>query len=239
MEIMSENKVKVLDLINRFGVIANKQLFKYFKGDITQHMMYKIISYLAKEGLISKSNIGRVYYVYIRPSATSIVSEPMYNFNRVNQTELLHDLRVNEYLIDQYLKFKDSEKIRSVSFKTEREMIDEYLIEESDEITDSNVTRKVNSLKRHTPDGIFTFVNLDGGVRRMAVEYELNQKNKTMYEKILKRYDNHIIKGDINSVTYIVKGRRIQRKIEEVMKENNYNFRINFLNADEVFRGHD
>lgn len=235
LKIMSTNRVKVLDLINRFGVIANKQMFKYFEGEITYHSIYKILDYLEKENFIVKSNIGRVFYVYIRPNAAAVVSEPMYKFNRLNQTELLHDLRVNDYLINRYVEAKNDDRFKRVSFTTERELIDEYLIENENKITDTNYTRQIDKLKRHMADGILEVEYHDNRIVRTAIEYELTQKGKMMYEKIMNRYNNMIKSGQIDLVIYIVKGRRIQRKIEQVMSEQEYNFRIVFKDADEVF----
>lgn len=235
VQIIGGNKVKILDLVNRFGVIANKQIFKYFEGEITNHAIYKILSELADSGYISKGNIGRVYYVYIRPSATAIVTEPMYKFNRLNQTELLHDLRVNYYLIERYKQAKDSEKFKDVRFQTERELIDEELIENEDKLTDSNYTRQIDKLKRHMPDGILIIERFDGKISRTAIEYELTQKAKNTYEKILRRYQLSFDRSELSAVIYIVKGRRIQRKIEQVMSEKNYDFNIRFYDADETF----
>lgn len=235
VQIIGGNKVKILDLINRFGVIANQQLFKYFEGEITNHAIYKILSELEGMGYISKGNIGRIYYSYIRPSATAMVTEPMYNFNRLNQTELLHDLRVNNYLIRKYRQAKDSEKFRSVTFKTERELIDEELIENEDKITDSNYSRQIDKLKRHMSDGILIIEKFDGSISRTAIEYELTQKAKKTYETILRRYQKSFDRNDLSSVIYIVKGRRIKRKIEQVMSEQDYNFNIRFNDADETF----
>lgn len=235
MKIMSTSRLRVLDLINRFGVIANKQLFKFFDGEITSHAIYKILEFLEDEGFIGKSNIGRVYYSYIKPSAHTVVNQPMYNFNKVNQSELLHDLRVNDYLIDNYLRGLNSERYKSVSFFTEREIIDEYLIEQSDNLTDTNVTRQVDKLKRNLSDAVLVFTKHDDTFVKIAIEYEHTQKSKKMYEDILKRYNNQFMKGELSRVIYIVKGRRIQRKIEQVMNEQNYSFDIRFQNADEVF----
>lgn len=235
VQIMGGNKLKVLDLINRFGVIANKQIFRYFDGEITPHAIYKILADLEGMGFIAKGNIGRIFYAYIRPSASSVVTEPMYRFNKLNLSELLHDLRVNYYLIERYKQAKESGKFRSVSFITERELIDEILIEREDKITDSNYTRQIDKLKRHLSDGILIVETFDGRVNRTAIEYELTQKAKGTYEKILRKYQLSSDRNDLDSVIYIVKGKRIQRKIEQVMSENNYSFNIRFYDADETF----
>lgn len=235
VQIFGETKLKILDLINRFGVIANKQLFSYFEGEITNHSIYKNLSELENMGYISKGNIGRIYYAYIRPSATTAVSEPMYKFNKLNQTELLHDLRVNYFLIERYKQAKESGKFKDVYFITERELIDEELIEREDKFTDTNYTRQIEKLKRHMPDGILVIEKFDGSFVRTAIEYELTQKAKMTYEKILNRYQNSFNKEELNQVIYIVKGRRIQRKIEQVMTEKNYQFNIRFVDADETF----
>ncbi|WP_020008059.1 hypothetical protein [Salinicoccus albus] len=229
------NKVKVLNLVNRFGVITNKQLFKYFEGEITNHTIYKILSELEGMRYISKGNIGRVYYVYIRPSADSVVSEPMYRFKQLNQNELLHDLRVNNYLIHQYKESQKDVLTLSVSFKTKRELIEEALVEREDEMTDSNYTRERNKLKQHMPDGILITENIDDSISRIAIEYELTKKAKTTYEKILSRYYNMIENGEIDFIIYIVKGSRIRPKIEQVMSEQDYHFRIIFKDEHEIF----
>lgn len=234
MQIIGANKLKVLDLVNRFGVIANKQIFRYFDDEITKHSIYKILQDLENMGVVAKGNIGRIYYVYIRPSATPLVSEPMYKFNKLNQTELLHDLRVSYYIIEQYKRIKETNKYKNVSFITERELIDESLIEK-DELTDTNFTRTIEKLKRHMADGILITENFEGVLNKIAIEYELTQKAKPTYEKILKSYQSTYDQGDIRAVIYIVKGRRIQRKIEQVMTEQGYDFRIDFRDADDVF----
>lgn len=235
VQIIGAKKLRVLDLVNRFGVIANKQIFDYFDGEITRHNIYKILQEFEKMGVISKGNIGRIFYVYIRPLATPIVSEPMYKFNKVNQIELLHDLRVSHYIIEQYKKQKNNDKYKRISFITERELIDNRLIEKEDELTDSNATRTIEKLKRHLSDGIIITENHEGGIYKLAIEYELTQKAKRTYEKVLRSYQLAYDHQDITAVLYIVKGRRIQRKIEQVRNEQNYNFRIVFRDADEVF----
>jgi len=114
-------------------------------------------------------------------------------------------------------------------------LIDEYLVENEDRLTDSNYTRQVDKLKRHMSDGILVTEFFDGRAARTAVEYELTQKSKRIYEKILNRYQASFDRGEINLVIYIVKGRRIQRKIEQVMSEQDHHFNIRFYDADETF----
>ena len=84
-------------------------------------------------------------------------------------------------------------------------------------------------------DGILITENFEGVLNKIAIEYELTQKAKPTYEKILKSYQSTYDQGDIKAVIYIVKGRRIQRKIEQVMTEQGFDFRIDFRDADDVF----
>ncbi|GAA3713230.1 hypothetical protein GCM10022378_00150 [Salinicoccus jeotgali] len=235
MLILGENKLKVLNLINRFGVIGYRQLFDYFEGQISQGAIYKILSDLHENELIKKGNVGRIFYCYITPNAEAIIDKPMYNFKTVNKTEVIHDLRVNDFILKQYKSAVATDKYKYVDFTTERELTDEQLIEREDSFKSNNLTRNVEKIKRNIPDGMLNLETQDGRLLRIAIEYEFTQKSTRRYKEILGRYQKQYDRNEIATVTYIYKGSRVRHKIEQVMSENNYNFNITFRNADNIF----
>lgn len=235
MQILGENKTNVLNVINRFGVISNKQLFSHFEGRMTDSLIYKILTWLEENDYIKKGNIGRIYYSYITPHAEPLVDKPMYNFRTVDKGEVIHDLRVNDFLIKQYKNAVSSGKYKYVDFTTERELTDEVLVENEGSFNSNNLTRNVEKIKRNIPDGMLNLETEDGRILKIAIEYELTQKSTRRYKEILGRYQNQFDRNEIATVTYIHKGNRVRHKIEQVMSENNYDFNITFRNADNIF----
>ncbi|MFB9861620.1 hypothetical protein ACFFLE_11130, partial [Salinicoccus siamensis] len=235
MQIIGAQKTQVLDLINRFGVIGNKTLFAFFEGAISRHMLYKILRFLTKRGYIKKGNIGPLYYVYITPGATGLVSEPMHALRTLNQSELVHDLRVADYIIKQYLRLRTKDAVSQVGFTTERELIDDDLIEQVDATSDWKRSRNIDTVKRKVPDGYLHIKRVDGRKQALAIEYELTQKSKGKYEEILKRYARMYAHDELNGVVYIVAVPRIQRQIEAVRSSRGYTLPIKFHVADRVW----
>lgn len=161
--------------------------------------------------------------------ATGLVSEPMHALRTLNQSELVHDLRVADYIIKQYLQLKTKDAVSQVGFTTERELIDYDLIEQADATSDRKRSRNIDTVKRKVPDGYLHIERVDGRKQTLAIEYELTQKAKGKYEEILKRYARMYAQDELNGVVYIVGVPRIQWQIEAVRSSGGTPSQSNFM----------
>lgn len=219
--VLTKKRKDVLVLIDRFGVITNRQLEKYldYMGVNTVRRGRKQLLDL---GFIEERNFGRRKVCAVTKKGSEYVGNIMMGAGS-SYANLQHDLTVNEIvykLIEQY-----REKGWDVIFHTEREVLRELFLSLSyEEIRKPN---KLRHLSKEVPDFL---LDLDGN--KYAFELELSRKTNKRIEKKIQQYKRSIEDGLYSRVFYICKDEAIKKHVDLFAK--GFNLDIRFLMLEQL-----
>lgn len=219
--ILSEKRKDVLVLIDRFGVITNRQLEKFLP-----HMNFNTVrrarNQLKELGFIDEKSYGRRKVSTITKKGSEYVGNIMTGAGS-SYANLQHDLTANELvytLVNQY-----KEKGYQVTFDTEREIMrDVYLTLSYEEIKKPN---KLRHLSKEVPDFL---LKVNG--QTIAFEVELNRKTNSRIEKKVRQYKKSIDEGAYSKVIYICRDEVIKKHVE--IFANGVDLNIGFLDLNSL-----
>ncbi|MFG6150610.1 replication-relaxation family protein [Halobacillus sp. B23F22_1] len=219
--ILSEKRKEVLETIDRFGVITNRQLEK-FLSYMGVNTIRRGRQQLKELGFIEEKSFGRRKVSTITKKGSEYVGQIMTGASS-SYSQLQHDLTVNEIvhaLVQQY-----KEKGHSVTFLTEREVIRKAFLSLSyEEIKKPN---KLRHLSKEVPDFLLNFRD-----QSFAFEVELNRKTHQRIEKKVQQYKQSVEENTYSRVFYICKDEGIRRHVESFAKGVGVD--IHFLMLHEV-----
>jgi hypothetical protein len=205
VNLLAEKQEKVLNIINRFGVITSTQLIEFLKGDISHVTVYNTKSKLLSLGFITEEKIGYQLILAIRPSGVEYLGSNLTAFTKINYGQLKHQLLMNDSILA--LKRLSEQKERDFHFLTERELRSEYL-----DYNFSKNDRKNPTKLKQVADRIPDFVVLDGE-SKIAHEVELTQKSSKRYQEKMARYRDEILNGRYKLVRYLCDDEQIRDTI--------------------------
>lgn len=213
---LSGKKFRVLEAIDRFGVITTAQLERYL-GDINASTIYRARKRGLSLGYVRERVYGMRKLVAITDSGAKFIGRNLKGVNLTNN-DMYHQLIGNQVL----LTFLDDYQDDNVGFQTERDIIKEEQISRS--ATELNKPNKIKNLWKEVPDIVIT---INGKV--IAIEVEISRKTNKRIEQKLKKYKNQ---ERYDSVFYICGNEDIRRAVENI--NDNLNAGIRLLMLHEV-----
>ncbi len=82
--ILAAKQEKVLEVINRFGVISSTQLVDYLEGEISHVTVYNTKKKLLSLGFITEKKIGYTLVLAVRPRGVDYLGSPLTPFTKLN-----------------------------------------------------------------------------------------------------------------------------------------------------------
>ncbi|WP_173918956.1 replication-relaxation family protein [Halobacillus sp. Marseille-Q1614] len=205
--LLSEKRKEVLETIDRFGVITNRQLEK-FLSYMGVNTIRRGRQQLIELGFIEERSFGRRKVSGITKKGSEYVGQIMTGASS-SYSQLQHDLTVNEIVHALMQQYK--EKSHSVTFRTEREITRQAFLSLSyDEVKKPN---KLRHLSKEVPDFLLIF-----GDKPFAFEVELNRKTHQRIEKKIKQYKHSLEESTYAKVFYICKDEGIRNHVESFAK---------------------
>lgn len=219
-EVLSKKRKELLQIIDKYGIVTREQIDQFMKISYK----FKVDSLKKLEALkfIKTYQLaqGHVHYITKRGSEyiglnnrgyTSRDSDP-------NLAKLVHNLRINDCIIQEWQDKQGNDLVESMEIKSEREILSS-LFREIDygfraEKRRAEKTRTMNRI----PDFMIFFELSNGRKLSNAYEVELSHKNRTSLERKLKWYTDERAKGTIDNVTYYYEDEGIKRRVEEKAK---------------------
>lgn len=211
MNLLAEKQERVLQVINRFGVITSSQLIEYFKGEISHVTVYNTKSKLVSLGFVAEEKIGYQLILFVRPSGVEYLGSNLTAFTKINYGQLKHQLMMNDCILA--LKNLAEQKERDFNFLTERELRSQYL-----DLNFSKAERKNPTKLKQVADRIPDFVILEGE-NKLAHEVELTQKSSKRYLEKMARYKDEILNGRYKLVRYLCDDEQIRDTIIQHAKK--------------------
>ncbi|MEK5009589.1 hypothetical protein MHI11_20740 [Bacillus sp. FSL K6-3312] len=200
--ILSEKRRKVVEAIDRFGVITSVQLERFLK-DMGVMTIYRARAQGEELGFVETKTFGRRKVLCITKSGSKFIGH-IGSAAGLSYSTLQHDLTVNDVIFSLLERY--AAKGTEFSFKTERELTRELVLSLSVE-----QARKPNALRhiaQEVPD--FLLVNSE---RRFAFEVELSRKTSARIEKKMHQYKKSIQNGLYDRVFYICKEDAIRNQV--------------------------
>lgn len=213
---LSGKRYKVIEAIDRFGVVTTEQLKRYL-SDVHFNTIYRARQQGLDLGYIHERVYGMRKLTGITDRGAKLIGKNLKGVSLGND-DMHHQLISNQVLFSFLDEYKDSD----VSFQTERDIITEMQFTlPMEELKKPN---KMRHIRREIPD--FTLI-IDGQV--IAIEVEISRKTNKRIEEKLKKYKNS---NQYDSIFYICGNDYIRKAVGNV---NDYlNAGISFLMLDEV-----
>jgi hypothetical protein len=211
-ELLSKKQRRVLEVIDRFGVLSMKQLAEYLEGEISSPTVYAFRKTGVNIGFIRYEKIGIHGMVSIAPRGSHYLDSKLPTITKVNYRELNHTLQMNNVLLV-YMKHARKNG-KEYSFTTERELRKAFL----DSLPSDD--RKKSKVLNQVPNRIPDFVWEEDGLK-MACEVELNSKSRSRYERKFELYKNALSDGIYTHIRYIFKNEEILNKVMSVAEQVN------------------
>lgn len=196
---LQNRDTELMKMICDFGLISTKQVGDLFFKDVAITTVLKRLRILEEEKYI-KRIIGLESHelLWSIDSKGARLIEKEYFKTVWNKQMIDHDHKISS-LRQMLLRFKIYEswvpehEIRSLVYK-------------------KNSFK--GSLNKLIPDGLMTYKK-NGALETVAIEMELNLKNKERYERVFKEYGK---KENLSGVWYLVKGESIFKSLKENYK---------------------
>ena len=217
---MTEAKSKILNIIDRLGVINTKQIISL--SGLNNKTVYKSLALLDHNGFIKKADLrynGNIFMI------TQTGSEWCGNINLAfrssqkvpNMAILRHTLLVNDTIIYYKQLFKE-QKDEDIGIITERELLVE-------EIGKGKRSKKVVDT---LPD--FVFERTTG--RKTAVEVELTRKRPDRLQRKLRAYKDQLNKGIYFNIAYCYDDESVARLVSRYADKVGISVILDNLNDD-------
>ncbi|GGJ77634.1 replication-relaxation family protein [Virgibacillus salexigens] len=219
--ILSEKRKDVLVLIDRFGVITNRQLEKFLPY-MNFNTVRRARNQLKELGFIEEKAFGRRKVSTVTKKGSEYVGSIMTGAGS-SYANLQHDLTVNEVVYTLVRQYKD--KGYEVKYQTEREIMrEEFLSLSYEEIKKPN---KLRHLSKEVPD-----FSLEMNGQILAFEVELNRKTNNRIEKKVNQYKQSVEQGTYTRVFYICRDEGIKKHVDLFAK--GVNLDVSFLSLNEL-----
>nr|WP_021038256.1 replication-relaxation family protein [Bacillaceae bacterium JMAK1]AGQ45423.1 Putative DNA relaxation protein [Bacillaceae bacterium JMAK1] len=217
--LLSEKRHKVIEYIDRFGVITSAQLERYL-SDLGVMTIYRARAQGEEMGFIERGSYGQQKVL----SITKQGSEYVGNIGRqagISYSTLQHSLTINEVIFK--LMYELGYRDRGYEFITERELREEIFDQLSYERSQQpNIMR---TLRNEIPDFL---LEKDG--ETLAFEVELNRKTRKRLHQKLKLYKQSLEQGKYTHVFYITKDENLKKQIDKEAQNLSLNLRLLTLN---------
>lgn len=233
---LTDKQKRVLEIINRFGVMNSTQLLEIFEGEISAPAIYATKKKLVKMDFINEEKLGLKLIIWIRPGGVKFLGSELTSFSKISYSRLGHQFIMNDCLIKTYKRYLQNEKVEKVEYVTEREIRTEYIETHLSykEKRDSNKLQEVYNL---IPDFILKFTTNDT-VYKVAYEIELTSKTKARYDRKFKQYQEQIRRGDFSKVFYICEHQSTIKLIESIASQYLHRGQhYGLINLSEVIKG--
>ncbi|MBW7636356.1 hypothetical protein K1I48_23330 [Bacillus licheniformis] len=224
--VLSEKRRKVVEAIDRFGVITSVQLERYLK-DLGVMTIYRARAQGEELGFVETKAFGRRKVLCITKKGSNFIGR-IGSAASAGYSTLQHDLTVNDVIFSLLERYAAQGK--DFGFKTERELVQELLLSMSVE-----QTRKPNAL-RHVAQEVPDFI-LVNSERRFAFEVELSRKTSARIQKKMNQYKKSLQNGLYDRVFYICKEDAIKKHIQAFASSVGVN--ISFIMLDDLITGED
>lgn len=199
--VVSEKRMKVLQLVDRFGVIGVTQLEKY--SGMATMTIYRARQQLEELKLIENKSFGRQKICVITKEGSDYVGSLKFA-GPTGYSSLQHDLTVAEVLF--IMKNRYLEQGRDLDFKTERELTREYAFT----LANQNQPMRWDYMAKNVPD--FSLFNKE---RRVAYEVELSSKTNARIIRKMEQYRDLINSGHYTDVIYLCRDATILKSIQQ------------------------
>ena len=199
--VVSEQRMKVLNWIDRFGVIGVSQLETY--SGMAKMTIYRARQQLEELKLIENKTFGRQTICVITKEGSNYVGNLKFG-GPSGFSSLQHDLTVAEILF--IMKNRYLEQGRDLNFKTERELTREYVLT----LANRNQPMRWDYMAKNVPD--FSLFNEE---RRVAYEVELSSKANARVIRKMEQYRDLTNSGQYTDVIYICKNETILKAIQQ------------------------
>ncbi|MDT9027513.1 hypothetical protein [Rossellomorea yichunensis] len=199
--VVSDKRMKVLRLIDRFGVIGVTQLETY--SGMAIMTIYRARKQLEELNFIENKSFGRQKVCVITKEGSDYVGSLKFG-GPSGFSSLQHDLTVAEILF--IMKKRYLEQGKDLDFKTERELTREYTLT----LANQNQPMRWDYMAKNVPD--FSLFNEE---RRVAYEVELSSKTNARIIRKMKQYQELINSGHYTHVIYLCKDQTILKSIQQ------------------------
>lgn len=199
--VVSEKRMKVLRLIDRFGVIGVTQLETY--SGMATMTIYRARQQLEELKFIENKSFGRQKICVITKEGSDYVGNLKFA-GPSGYSSLQHDLTAAEVLF--IMKNRYLEQGRDLDFKTERELTREYGLT----LANQNQPMRWDYMAKNVPD--FSLFNEE---RRVAYEVELSSKANARIIRKMGQYRDLINSGHYTDVIYLCKDETIMKSIQQ------------------------
>lgn len=220
-KILSEKRMEILELIDKYGILTRKQIVEHSPRSI--QALVDTLKKLEELGLIKTYKLARVYAHYITKQGSEFVGINNRGYTAgskaPNLATLSHNLSVNDCVISVLREHQNKPEISNVAIISEREILSEKFQEIDSSFKSSfRRTEKLRIMNR-TPDFILSFTNKEGDIMKNAYEVELSQKNKTALTHKLQWYIDEQVAENIDNVIYLYTDERIHHRVSERASE--------------------
>lgn len=217
---MTEAKSKILNIIDRLGVINTKQIISL--SGLNNKTVYKSLALLDHNGFIKKADLrynGNIFMITQTGSEwCGTINLAFRSSQKVpNMAILRHTLLVNDTIIYYKSLFKE-QKDEDIEIITERELLVE-------EIGKGKRSKKVVDT---LPD--FVFERTTG--RKTAVEVELTRKRPDRLQRKLRAYKDQINKGIYFNIAYCYDDEAVKRLVSRYADKVGVSIIFDNLNDD-------
>lgn len=218
--ILTKKQRKVLETIDRFGVITNIQLEKILAKDVSRATIFRVRNKLEEMGFVEERQFGRRSVVSITKKGSEYIGE-INTGGGTSYANLQHDLTANETIYR--LTKMYTEKGQTVSFSTVRELKRSIVVDLS--LSERKQANKLRYISEEIPD---FQLNLSG--KELAFEIELSRKTNHRIEKKVRQYQQSLSDGRYDAVFYICKDEGIKKHIEKIAAAKGVSFQYLLLN---------
>lgn len=199
--VVSAKRMKVLELIDRFGVIAVTQLETY--SGMPKMTIYRARLQLEELKLIESKNFGRQRICVVTKEGSDYVGKLKFA-GPSGFSSLQHDLTVAEALF--VMKNRYLEQGRELNYQTERELTREYALT----LANQNQPMRWDYMAKNVPD--FSLFNEE---RRVAYEVELSSKTNARIIRKMEQYRELINNGTYTDVIYLCGDTTILKSVQQ------------------------
>lgn len=222
VNMFSNKRYKVIEAIDKFGVITSLQLEKYL-GNVSRTTIFRARQQAINLGYVQERSYGGRSLIAITAKGAKFIGHNYKGESLLND-DMYHRVISNEVLftfIDDYR----SKGVEYLQYDTERDILRDMQLSLS--FNELNKPNRVKNLIKEIPD-IILYIN----DYKIAIEIELSPKTNYRLEKKLNRYKESLKNDKYSSVVYVCSNEYIKQSLEKV--SNHLNVEINFMMLEDI-----
>ena len=216
-KILSEKRIELLKVIDKYGILTRKQIHKHV--NIAEINLFKGTKKLQELEFIETYKLARGYAHYITKKGSEYIG--MLNFGYVksggspNLAILEHNLLVNDCIFQAISNLKSRGIKSEIQILTEREQLAEIFL--TLHLSRGNASQKKSQkmrVRNRIPDFILIF-NYDETEYKYVYEVELSKKNTARLKNKFLWLKDQLINKTYSNINYMCRDEKMEKYLDQ------------------------